>query len=67
MPNPLLKSRFEEHKIHFPIVVDAGPTAERYAIEAWPTYFLIDRQGRVAWGFENDAPAEVRIESLLGK
>jgi hypothetical protein len=39
--------------------------AEQYAIQAWPTYFLINREGNVAWGFENDAPAEKWIEALL--
>jgi thiol-disulfide isomerase/thioredoxin len=60
-----VESFLKEHKIHFPIVVDAGKTAEQYAIQAWPTYFLINREGQVVWGFENDAPTEKRIEALL--
>jgi peroxiredoxin len=57
----------QKNKVHFPIVVDAGETAERYAVNAWPTYFLIDKGGKVAWGFKNDAPDEKRIEALLEK
>jgi thiol-disulfide isomerase/thioredoxin len=49
----------------FPVAIDQGGTAKQYAIEAWPTYFLIDKSGKVAWGFEHEPPPEGRIEELL--
>jgi thiol-disulfide isomerase/thioredoxin len=57
----------QDKRIHFPVVVDGGETAKRYAVESWPTYFLVDQTGQVVWGFENDAPDEQRIEDLLPK
>ncbi|MEW4569461.1 TlpA disulfide reductase family protein [Tautonia sp. JC769] len=49
----------------FAVGVDTGETAQRYAIEAWPTYFLIDKSGKVAWGFEHDLPSYQQVEELL--
>jgi RNA polymerase sigma factor (sigma-70 family) len=49
----------------FPVAVDKGPTADRYAVESWPTYFLIDKAGTVVWGFAHDPPKESQIEELL--
>jgi RNA polymerase sigma factor (sigma-70 family) len=60
-----LRAILEEKKITFPVVHDRGATAERYAIEAWPTYFLIDKAGKVVWGFKHDPPEEKQIEELL--
>jgi len=60
-----LKPILEEKKITFPVVQDRGATAERYAIEAWPTYFLIDKAGKVVWGFAHNPPEEKQIEELL--
>jgi thiol-disulfide isomerase/thioredoxin len=54
-------------KASFPVMVDRGETAKRYLIESWPTYFLIDKTGRVVWGFAHDPPTPVQIEELLGK
>lgn len=55
------------NKVSFPVVIDRGETATRYGVEAWPTYFLIDKTGKVVWGFSNEPPAADRIEQLLGK
>jgi RNA polymerase sigma factor (sigma-70 family) len=60
-----LRSVLEEKKITFPVVHDRGATADRYAIEAWPTYFLIDKAGKVVWGFAHNPPEEKQIEELL--
>lgn len=54
-----------ERKITFPIAVDTGQTAPRYGIELWPTYFLVDRTGKVVWGFSNEPPKESQILELL--
>lgn len=60
-----LKSFLEEKKITFPVMLDTGVTAERYGVEVWPTYFLIDKRGHLTWGFENAPPTDAQIESLL--
>jgi peroxiredoxin len=60
-----LQAILEEKKITFPVVHDRGPTAEHYGIDAWPTYFLIDKAGKVVWGFLHNPPEEKQIEELL--
>ncbi len=55
----------KERRVTFPVAVDTGETARRYAVEAWPTYFLLDKAGRVAWGFSHEPPPEEEIEALL--
>ena len=54
-------------KVSFPVAIDRGETATRYGVESWPTYLLIDRAGKVVWGFSNEPPTVDRIEQLLGK
>lgn len=54
-----------ENKITFPIVVDTGDTATAFGIESYPTYFLIDRQGKVVEGFANHPPTDEAIRKLL--
>lgn len=56
----------EEHDYTFPVAVDSGKTAEAFAIDGWPTYFLIDRSGKLVSGFEHSPPSEEQIELLLG-
>ena len=53
----------KEKKITFPVMVDQGTTAKRYVIDTWPTYFLIDKAGKVSWGFANDPPPLRRSRS----
>ena len=61
-----LEDFLKENKITFPVMIDQGTTARRYVIDAWPTYFLIDKAGKVAWGFAGDLPSIALIEELLG-
>jgi thiol-disulfide isomerase/thioredoxin len=61
----MLDEFLREKKVSFQVVIDRGETAARYRVDTWPTYFLIDKAGRVAWGFEHDAPSASRIEALL--
>ena len=63
--NANVRTFLQKTKVTFPVAIDTGATAKRYAVEAWPTYFLIDKSGRVAWGFSNEAPKESEIERLL--
>ena len=60
-----LEDFLKENKITFPVMIDQGTTAKRYVIDAWPTYFLIDKAGKVCWGFANDLPSIALIEELL--
>jgi hypothetical protein len=48
----------------FPVMIDGG-TWERYGIASWPTYVLIDKTGKVVWGYKSDPPTESQIEELL--
>jgi thiol-disulfide isomerase/thioredoxin len=57
----------KDKKITFAVAVDKGETAQRYAVQTWPTYFLIDKAGKVVWGFSSDLPPESKIEELLGQ
>jgi thiol-disulfide isomerase/thioredoxin len=54
-----------DHKISFPIVLDSGKTAEGYGVTSFPTYFLIDRKGKVVSGYSAQPPTDSVIESLL--
>ena len=54
-------------KVSIPVALDAGKTAGRYLVEAWPSYFLIDRAGKVVSGFTSEPPTPERIEALLDK
>jgi thiol-disulfide isomerase/thioredoxin len=56
-----------EKKLTFPVTVDNGQTAKRYFVTEWPTYFLINKTGRVSWGFSPDLPTERQIEEELSK
>ncbi len=55
----------KEKKITFAVGVDKGATTKNYAIGAWPTYFLIDKTGKVVWGFSAEPPKGSQIEELL--
>jgi thiol-disulfide isomerase/thioredoxin len=54
-----------ENNYTFRVGLDTGQTADDYSITSWPTYYLIDRQGRLVWGPEHSLPSEEHIESLL--
>jgi len=60
-----IEAFLKSKQITFPIAVDTGGTAERYAIQAWPTYYLVDKSGKIAWGGEHDPPEDAWIEELL--
>ena len=49
----------------FLLGIDTGETATNYSITGWPTYYLIDKQGRLVWGPKHSPPSEEQIESLL--
>lgn len=57
----------DRQKVTFPVALDTGRTAERFGVEAWPTYYLIDKVGLLAWGFNNTPPSDAQVEALLGR
>jgi thiol-disulfide isomerase/thioredoxin len=59
------EASLKEHKVTFPVVVDDDTSVNRYAVSGWPTYFLVDRQGKVTLGFLDTLPTNEQIEALL--
>ena len=57
--------------IHYPVVTDNDyQTWNAYNVEAWPTMFLLDKQGRIRWkhvGEGDYAEAERMIQQLLAE
>jgi thiol-disulfide isomerase/thioredoxin len=53
--------------ISFPVVVDGGKMRERFAIDAFPSYVLVDRTGKVVRGVSNSLPKGEEIERYLGR
>ena len=57
--------------IRYPVVTDnAYQTWNAYNVEAWPTMFLLDKQGRIRWkhvGEGDYAEAERLIQQLLAE
>lgn len=54
----------QEHRYTFPVAIDSGKTARQYAVFAYPSYFLIDEKGCLAWGPANDIDS-VRDHQLI--
>ena len=54
-----------QENITFPIGIDPGHIADNYSVNAWPTYYLIDKQGRIAWGPQHGLPSKRQVKSLL--
>lgn len=54
-----------ENNYTFLAGIDTGETANNYAVTAWPTYYLIDKNGYLVWGPKHAPPSEKQIESLL--
>lgn len=55
----------KENGILFPIAIDVGATSEDYAVSGIPSYFLIDKAGRVVDGYSGRIPGEDVIRRLL--
>ena len=50
-----LRRYVSEHKIEWPIVLDPDFAAwSAFGVEAWPTIFVIDRDGRIRAAFVGD-------------
>jgi thiol-disulfide isomerase/thioredoxin len=57
--------------IHYPVVTDNDyATWKAYNVEAWPTMFLLDKQGRIRWKHVGEGDydeAERLIQQLLAE
>jgi thiol-disulfide isomerase/thioredoxin len=57
----------KDRDVTYPIAIDKGDTANRYAINEWPTYFLVNQAGEIVWGLTKEPPTDKQIEELLRK
>ena len=58
----------KEHGIHWPCWFDGdnGPIDKNYNINGWPSFYLIDKEGRIADKRMDRDELDVAIEKLLG-
>ena len=66
-----LRREVDSLGIHYPVVSDNDyKTWDAYNVGAWPTIFLLDKQGRIRWmhvGEGNNDEAERIIQKLLAE
>jgi len=66
-----LRNEVSSLGIHYPVVTDNDyQTWKAYQVEAWPTVFLLDKQGRIRWmhvGEGNYDETERLIQKLLAE
>ena len=55
----------KEKKVTFPVMIDRGESAERYLVDAWPRYYLLNKSGEVVWGGAHEPPSAAQIEDIL--
>ncbi|MHC4905733.1 MAG: TlpA family protein disulfide reductase [Planctomycetota bacterium] len=63
--NEAIQRIISENNYTFRVAKAKMSTIEEYAIAAIPTYFLIDKQGRLAWGPGHEVPSIETIDQLL--
>lgn len=64
----VLRPFIEEKDINYPVVLGGDEVADRYGVQALPTTFLIDRDGRITvthTGLVDKSKFEKEIEALL--
>ncbi len=54
-----------KHELSFPIVVDTGQTAKAFGVTQFPSYFLLDSEGKVVESFANRPPTEATIRRVM--
>ncbi len=66
-----IKAQAAEHKLEFPIAVDNdGSNWKAWNNRYWPTVYVVDRRGRVRYGWEGElsykgAPGEEKVRKLV--
>ena len=54
-----------QNKLSFPIVVGSDQTDANFAIDSYPSYILVGKDGKIAAPADNQPPTEKQIEKLL--
>lgn len=57
----------EQHGLQFPVLIDDSDIGSRFGVLELPSYFLIDREGKIVWGHLTSAPPTAEIKKLLEK
>lgn len=57
----------EQNNYSYLFFIDTGETYRNYAVSNLPTYYLIDREGNLAWGPNSELPSRSKINTLIDK
>ena len=63
-----IDATINDRHIELPIAIDTraqGNDAVAYSVKVWPTYFLIDKEGKVRQGFLEHPPTDKQVEERL--
>lgn len=60
-----LDTLLNEKKVTFPVMIDREESADRFQVNTWPTYVLINKAGKIVWGHSQGLPAAALIEEFL--
>jgi hypothetical protein len=66
-----INAMIKDRRVELPIAIDpilnrgGGQAETAYSVKIWPTYFLIDKEGKVCQGFLEHPPTDKQVEELL--
>ena len=63
--NSKVKPFVKANKINYVVASDANAAKRKYGIRGWPTYFVVDPKGTVAYVGHSSKKAELSVEKLL--
>lgn len=67
-PLSVVQQMKEKHKLKYPLLTDAKPSEKAWAVEFFPSLFLIGKDGKVVWkGDVTDKKLPEIIEAELAK
>jgi len=62
-----VKAYKQKHGIDYPLLAGARKSAQSYGVQAFPTMFLVGKDGKVLWkGHFEDAALTKAIEAAVG-
>lgn len=53
-----------EHTVTFPDHGPLGPVSKKYGVSSWPTFYVLDRNGRVTWRSAGEQPDALLAREL---
>lgn len=57
-----------KHKVEYDVYLDGKETATKYGVSGFPAFFIIDKEGKVAYSHTGfDTPVKAEIEQLINK